>query len=147
MFDVFVDVDDEIVNDVAVAVSDAITDAVDEIVDISAIVSGRSYGSDSDVKIIRHNHMEYARNYRPADYVSFRYSRFDRVEHCVPVENPTMAMFRRYQNLIDELATSDVSHGKKRQVCRAIMNQFQQKLQSGNIRYRQLWRQINTHGM
>lgn len=133
MDDVYVDVDvEELV-------------ATDDFIDIADVEVSISY--DDEVKRVVHNHMPYAMYRRPADYVSFRYSRYDRYETTIVVEKPVMVMYRKYQKLIDELAECKIPLAKKRQVCRKIMNEFQQKLCNENIRYRQLWRQIDTHGM
>lgn len=138
MEDIFVEIEDEVV----IAGDLEVQDCCDDIVDISELQIGIPYG---DGKRIVHNHMDYARYRRPADFVSFRYSRFDRYESPRPTRNPVMDQFNAVQSKIDSIVESDLPFGKQKQEIRKLLNRYQQELRGANIRYRNLWRNLNGY--
>lgn len=151
MRDVIVDVTDDVeIPDDESGIKSCPDVGEDCYIDISEVQVSRSYGdfrSGNGVTRVRYNHMPYARYRMPAGHVSFRYSRFDRYEKPVHRENPTMAMFRDYQQQIDEIAASSKSFREQRDSCVKLVNRFKQQLRTSNIRYRNLWRNLDCHGI
>lgn len=150
MEDIFVDIEDDVDgNDagrgaVTAASISAIADS-DILIDVGSVVYSRGY-SDDGVKIIRYD----AHNRpitKPSDYVSFRYSRYDRYGSNKIVHNPVTTEFQKSQSLIDEICNSSKSDKDKRREVRLVVNRFIQYLRGENIRHRNLWRQLDTHSM
>lgn len=142
MEDIFVDVD----ADIDIDIVDAMSAGDDEFIDIRDVVIGRSYGDDDRKKVIRYD----AHNRpitKPSDYVSFRYSRYDRYNGTRVIRNPIMDEFRKSQSLIDEICNSSKSDKDKRREVRLVVNRFIQYLRGKNIRHRNLWRHLDTHSM
>jgi hypothetical protein len=145
MEDLYVDVDAEIVD----SVTNDVADAEDEFIDAKSVIVSRSYGSDNGGRrVIRYDAYNRPINDKPSDYVSFRYSRHDRYEGTKNYSgNQVMEKYRKAQSAIDAIYTSRQSVKQKRASIRLIVNEFHQYLRSQNIRYRNLWRNLDTHGI
>ena len=116
-------------------------------IDIREIQVSRGSGSDKR-KAKRYDAYNRPINDKPSDYVSFRYSRHDRYEGISNYSGKqVMEKYRKAQSAIDAIYTSRQSTQKKRASVRLIVNEFHQYLRSQNIRYRNLWRNLDTHGI
>jgi hypothetical protein len=60
--------------------------------------------------------------------------------------NPVFAEFRRVQNKINVLSQSKKSYGDKRRESAKLLQDFKAFLRGKNIRYRNLWRQLQFEG-
>lgn len=142
MEDTIIILEDEAVDEV-VSVDDA-----DEIIDASDVVVGSSYRDPSVRKrVIRHDAYNRPINDKPTDYVAFRYSRCDGdLSHPI-VHNPVMQRFAKVQEDVDKVAKSRLSKTEKKAMIVKILNRFKQYLRGKNIRYRDIWRQIDTHDL
>lgn len=135
MHDVYVDIED--------------TDVSDDFIDVSEVVSSGRIYVESDNKVVKRYHHD-SNNHvkRPSDYVDFRYGRYDRDKPLLlprAHRNPVMVAFDKYQSAITKVANSDLSYAEKRKLVWALVDRFKQELRQSNIRYRNLWRNLNTH--
>lgn len=148
--DIFVDVD-EIVDAPASDFADDFVDNVDsdEFIDVDEIIGCDEYVHNDDKPVKKtYRYDAYGRCInKPSDYVSFRYSRQDRDEGHEIIPNPVMERFRYFQSEIKKISVAKMPlHVKKKKV-HSLRSEFAQELRIANIRYRNLWRHLDTFGI
>ncbi len=116
------------------------------IIDSADVIVEEDIETESSIRLIPTD--EVIDQYFPL--VKFHRNEFDEYfGHGVPSKdqrknsaNPVFAEFRRVQNELHVLASSKKSYGDKRRISSKLLQDFKAFLRTKNIRYRNLWRQL-----